>query len=50
LEAALADWVAAGGGTLDRDGAWTDDELARARELVETRYCDDEWVRQRPGT
>ena len=51
LEAALADWVAGGGGgTLDRDGAWTDDELARARELVETRYRDDEWVRRRPGT
>ena len=49
LEAALADWVAAGDGTLDRDGSWTDDELTRARSLVETRYQTDEWVRRRPG-
>jgi len=37
------------GVTLDRDGSWTDAELERAAELVETKYRDDEWVRTRPG-
>jgi lipoate-protein ligase A len=35
--------------TLDRDGSWTDAELRRAAELVETKYRDREWVRTRPG-
>jgi len=35
--------------TLDRDGSWTDAEIRRAEELVETKYRDREWVRTRPG-
>ncbi len=31
------------------EGSWTDAELDRARELVETKYGADEWVRTRPG-
>ena len=38
------------GSSLDRDGSWTDAELERAAELVETKYRDDEWVRTRPGS
>ncbi len=34
---------------LDRDGSWTDAELRRAKELVETKYRDEDWVRTRPG-
>ncbi|MGQ3328918.1 lipoate--protein ligase family protein [Halorubrum sp. FL23] len=54
VEAALVAWVTGGtdnreGLTLDRDGSWTDAELRRARELVETKYRDEEWVRTRPG-
>jgi len=55
LEAALAAWVVGDGEgddeatDLDRDGSWTEAELARAEELVETKYRADEWVRTRPG-
>ncbi|EMA69833.1 biotin/lipoate A/B protein ligase [Halorubrum aidingense JCM 13560] len=50
VERALADWVTAGSAaTLDADGAWTDAELQRAEELVETKYRDRGWVRTRPG-
>jgi len=41
LEAALADWTDA------RTGAWTDDELARARELAEEKYASQTWTRER---
>lgn len=43
LEAALADWADA------TEGAWTDDELERARELAEEKYASDGWTRRRPG-
>ena len=54
VEASLAAWVEAGigsedVGSFDRDGSWTDAELDRARELVEERYRDDDWVRSRPN-
>ena len=50
LESALADWAGtAPGATVDLDGSWTDAELDRAEELVETKYRDDDWVRTRPG-
>jgi lipoate-protein ligase A len=59
LEAALVAWVtgaddARGDGRRegvdsDRDGSWTDAELRRAAELVETKYRDEEWIRTRPG-
>lgn len=54
VEAALRAWVTGDGGgregvTLDRDGSWTDAELRRAAELVETKYRDEEWIRGRPG-
>jgi len=50
VEEALAAWVEEGDGTeLDRDGSWTDAELERAAELVETKYRADDWVRTRPG-
>jgi lipoate-protein ligase A len=50
VERALADWVTAESATtLDADGAWTDAELQRAEELVETKYRDRGWVRTRPG-
>ncbi|GAA0513924.1 lipoate-protein ligase A [Halorubrum aquaticum] len=59
VEASLLEWVEAGigsedgpeggDGSVDRDGSWTDAELERARELVEERYRDDDWVRSRPG-
>ncbi|EMA61744.1 lipoate--protein ligase family protein [Halorubrum lipolyticum] len=61
VEAALVAWVAgeddgregvdndSEGVALDRDGSWTDAELRRAEELVETKYRDEEWVRTRPG-
>ncbi|MFB6127710.1 MAG: biotin/lipoate A/B protein ligase family protein [Halolamina sp.] len=41
FEEALAAWVDA------EAGSWTDDELARARALAETKYRADEWVRER---
>jgi lipoate-protein ligase A len=61
VEEALVAWVVgeesdrAGAGRdrdrvdLDRDGSWTDAELRRAEELVETKYRDEEWVRTPPG-
>jgi lipoate-protein ligase A len=41
LEDTLAEWAGA------EEGEWTDDELERARELVEIKYDADEWVRER---
>jgi lipoate-protein ligase A len=35
--------------TLDREGSWSDAELARAEGLVEEKYRDDRWIRTRPG-
>ena len=50
VESALAAWVSESeGATLDRDGSWTDAEVKRAEELVETKYRTDDWVRTRPG-
>ena len=54
VESALVAWVAGEGGrregvAVDRDGSWTDAEIRRAEELVETKYRDREWVRTRPG-
>ncbi|WP_144924002.1 lipoate--protein ligase family protein [Halorubrum salsamenti] len=54
VEAALVAWVAGEGDdregvALDRDGSWTDAELRRAEELVETKYRDEGWVRTQPG-
>jgi lipoate-protein ligase A len=42
VEASLAAWADA------PEGSWTDAELDRAREKVETKYAADEWVRRRP--
>ena len=44
LEAALGDWADA------EEGAWTDDELALARERASTKYASDEWTKRRPGS
>jgi lipoate-protein ligase A len=41
LEDSLADWAGA------EEGTWTDDEIERGRELVEAKYGNDEWVRER---
>jgi len=41
LEAALAEWSEA------EHGGWTDEELARAREIVKRKYSTDAWVRER---
>ncbi|MFW5918658.1 MAG: lipoate--protein ligase family protein [Halanaeroarchaeum sp.] len=41
LETALADWAAA------EDGVWTDEELAAARSLAETKYESVSWNRHR---
>ena len=50
VEASLAAWVETNpDATLDRDGTWTDEEIDRARELVATKYRDDDWVRSRHG-
>ena len=50
LEESLTEWVEANpDATLDREGGWTDDELDRARELVATKYREDDWVRSRHG-
>jgi lipoate-protein ligase A len=43
LEAALDAWADAS------EGSWTDEELARARELAAEKYASDEWTRRRPG-
>jgi len=41
LEDAFTDWA-------DADvGAWTDDELARARDLAETKFANPAWTRDR---
>ena len=42
LEASLTEWADAA------EGSWTDAELDRAREKVESKYGADEWVRRRP--
>ncbi|SFF88469.1 lipoate-protein ligase A [Halopelagius inordinatus] len=42
VESALAEWADAA------EGSWTDDELERARERVDEKYGDDEWIRRRP--
>ena len=44
LEDHLADWCDAS------DGAWRDDELAAARDLVDDKYANDAWVRDRDAT
>lgn len=58
VENALVAWVTGGGEgsaetdrevDLERDGSWTNAELRRAEELVETKYRDGDWVRTRPG-
>jgi lipoate-protein ligase A len=41
LETALQEWGDA------HEGAWTNDELARARERAETKYGSDTWTRER---
>lgn len=41
LEASLAEWVGA------TPGSWTDEELERARERVETKYGAEAWIRDR---
>ena len=47
---ALAAWAGEGPDTtVTADATWTDDELARARELADRKYRSDEWVRSRPG-
>jgi lipoate-protein ligase A len=43
LESALADWADAD------EGAWTEAELASARERAAEKYAADEWVRRRTG-
>jgi lipoate-protein ligase A len=42
LEAALREWAGAS------EGAWTDDELERARERAAEKYANGEWTRRRP--
>jgi lipoate-protein ligase A len=41
LEAALGEWADAD------EGAWTDDELQRARERAQRKYATDAWTRER---
>ncbi|AGN00279.1 biotin/lipoate A/B protein ligase [Salinarchaeum sp. Harcht-Bsk1] len=41
LEAALTEWADA------EVGQWTDAELDRARELAETKYASESWLRER---
>jgi lipoate-protein ligase A len=43
LEAALCAWADAS------EGAWSDDDLERAREVAAAKYASDEWTRRRPG-
>jgi lipoate-protein ligase A len=43
LESALREWANAA------EGAWTDDELARARDRAAEKYANDEWTRRTPG-
>jgi lipoate-protein ligase A len=40
LEEALAGWAGA------EEGEWTDEEVARGKELVEEKYATDEWIRE----
>jgi len=42
LRTTLAEWVDAD------EGAWTDEERARARERADSKYATDEWVRRSP--
>ncbi|MFB6195350.1 MAG: biotin/lipoate A/B protein ligase family protein [Haloplanus sp.] len=42
LEDALREWADA------EAGAWTDDELDRARERAREKYASDEWTKRRP--
>ncbi|WP_254273484.1 lipoate--protein ligase family protein [Haloarcula marina] len=42
LRETLSEWVDAD------EGAWTDDELSRARERAQSKYATDEWVRRDP--
>jgi len=44
LETALAAWADA------EVGAWTDDELSRARVRAAEKYASNEWTRRTPGT
>ena len=41
LESALTDWADA------REGAWTESELERARDIANRKYAGDEWNRNR---
>ena len=41
LEDALGEWADA------ERGSWTDDELARAREIAEQKYASESWTRER---
>jgi lipoate-protein ligase A len=41
LETALEEWADAG------EGAWTEDELDRARDRAERKYASDAWARER---
>ncbi len=41
LEQSLSDWCDAD------DGAWTDDELDRARRIADRKFGSDEWIRER---
>lgn len=43
FEGALADWADA------EEGDWTDDEIARAEEIVEEKYESEDWVHRRTG-
>jgi lipoate-protein ligase A len=43
LEAALGEWANAS------EGAWSDDEIARARERASEKYASDEWTKRQPG-
>ncbi|WP_323674748.1 biotin/lipoate A/B protein ligase family protein [Halorubellus sp. PRR65] len=44
LEDGLAEWCDA------TEGAWREDELAAARDLVDEKYANDAWVRDRDAT
>ncbi len=52
LETSLETWarsgVTGGDGSIDANGTWTDEERERARDLVDEKYRDDEWIRT-PG-
>lgn len=42
--AALAEWANA------EEGSWTDEELARGREIAAEKYGNESWVRERAGS